>query len=290
MAKKIGFIGLGIMGSRMAVNLQKAGYDLAVFNRTPEKAETLLKNGATWCDTPAQLAEDIDVLFTMLAHPEAVSRTALGENGHLDSLKPNTVWVDCSTVNPSFAKEMAKEAGKRRVRHVDAPVFGTKKPAQDGTLAFFAGGEESDVEAIKPYFDTMGSSVKYVGGHGMGASIKMVVNVMLGQNIVMFSEAIALGRSLGLSQDMMFETLLGGPMAAPYLSIKSEKIKEGLYEADFPLKWMHKDLHLVAQTAFENEIPMPSANAIKEIFAKAEQAGLGEKDFAAIFDYIGSDK
>ena len=290
MSEKIGFIGLGIMGSRMAANLQKAGYDLAVYNRTPEKADALLSKGVKWCDTPAQLAKDIDVLFTMLAHPDAVSRTALGEDGHLDSLKPDTIWVDCSTVNPSFAKEMAKEAKRRRIGHVDAPVFGTKKPAQEGTLGFFAGGEKSDIEAIKPYLDAMGSSVKYVGDHGMGASIKMVVNVMLAQNIVMFSEAITLGRSLGLSQDMMFETLLGGPMAAPYLSIKSAKIKEGIYEADFPLKWMHKDLHLVAQTAFENGIPMPSANAVKEVFAKANQAGLGDKDFAAIFDYIGSDK
>ncbi len=288
MSKKIGFIGLGIMGRRMAANLNQAGFELAVFNRTKKKADSLLSMGVKWCDTPAQLAKDIDVLFTMLAHPDAVSQAALGEDGHLDSLKPDTIWVDCSTVNPSFAKEMAKEAGKCRVRHVDAPVFGTKKPAQDGTLAFFAGGEERDVEAIKPYFDTMGSSVKYVGDHGMGASIKMVVNVMLGQNIVMFSEAIALGRSLGLSQDMMFETLLGGPMAAPYLSIKSAKIKEGRYEADFPLKWMHKDLHLVAQTAFESGIPLPSANAVKEVFAKAKQAGLGDKDFAAIFDFIGS--
>jgi len=226
MSKKIGFIGLGIMGSRMAANLQQAGYDLAVFNRTKEKADALLSKGVKWCDTPAQLAKDVDVLFTMLAHPDAVSQTALGEDGHLDCLKPDTIWVDCSTVNPSFAKEMAKEAKMRRIGHVDAPVFGTKKPAQEGTLAFFAGGEESDIEAIKPYLDAMGSSVKFVGEHGMGASIKMVVNVMLGQNMVMFSEAIALGRSLGLSQDMMFETLLGGPMAAPYLSIESAKIKD----------------------------------------------------------------
>lgn len=272
----------------MAANLIQAGYDLAIFNRTREKAETLIEMGAGWRDSPSDLAKGIDILFTMLAHPDAVYAAALGEDGFLGSLKPGAVWVDSSTVNPSFAKKMAIEAQQYNIKHIDAPVFGSKMPARDGTLAFFAGGDEDDVKAVTPYLDVMGSSIKHVGGNGMGASIKIVVNVLLAQNIVMFSEAIALGCSLGLSRDMMFETLLGGPMAAPYLSFKSDKIKEGNYEADFPLKWMHKDLHLVAQTAFENGIPMPSAAAVRELFAKACQAGFGEKDFAAIFDYIGS--
>ncbi len=287
---QIGFIGLGIMGSRMAVNLQKAGHKLIVHNRTKEKAKDLIEKGAEWCDTPAQLAQKVNILFTMLASPEAVSQVACGDDGSLDHMHKNALWVDCSTVNPSFSIAMAAEAQKREIRHVDAPVLGTKKPAQEGQLVFFVGADKEDVETLKPYFEIMGRAAKHVGGHGMGASLKMVINLLLAHNIVMFSEAIALGRALGFTQEMLFETLLDGPMAAPYLSVKRLKIEEGIYEADFPLKWMHKDLHLAALTAYENCVALPSANLAKEIFAKAKQFGLGDKDFAAIFEYITSGK
>jgi len=290
MAKKLGFIGLGLMGSRMAANLLKAGKVLSVYNRSKEKADKLIEGGALWCDTPAQLAQQVEVLFTMLSTPDAVSATALGQDGHLNALKPGALWVDCSTVNPSFSKEMAARAHAQQIGFVDAPVFGSIKPAEEGTLPFFAGGKNENIEIVRPYLEIMGSSVKHVGDVGMGASMKMVLNVMLGQNMVMFSEAVNFGKSLGFSQEMLIETILAGPMAAPYLAIKSKKIEEGTYEAEFPLKWMHKDLHLVAQTAFENEIPLPSSMAVKEVFAGAKRAGLGEKDFAAIFEFINSKK
>ena len=283
---RIGFIGLGIMGSRMADNLNRAKRGLLIYNRTIEKAESLIKNGAEWCDTPAQLAQKVDILFTMLAHPEAVEQLAFGDTGYLENMKPNAIWADCSTVNPSFSKAMAVEAQERQIRFVDAPVLGTKKPAQEGQLVFFVGGKKEDVETLKPYFKIMGKAVNHVGNHGMGASFKMVVNLLVAQNIIIFSEAIALGRALGFSQKMLFDMLLDGPMAAPYLSVKRPKIEEGIYEPDFPLKWMHKDLHLVALTAYENGVALPATNAAKEFFLQAKQSGLGEKDFSAIFDYL----
>jgi 3-hydroxyisobutyrate dehydrogenase-like beta-hydroxyacid dehydrogenase len=283
---RIGFIGLGIMGSRMADNLNRAKRGLLIYNRTIEKAESLIKNGAEWCDTPAQLAQKVDILFTMLAHPEAIEQLAFGDTGYLENMKPNAIWADCSTVNPSFSKAMAVEAQERQIRFVDAPVLGTKKPAQEGQLVFFVGGKKEDVETLKPYFKIMGKAVNHVGNHGMGASFKMVVNLLVAQNIIIFSEAIALGRALGFSQKMLFDMLLDGPMAAPYLSVKRPKIEEGIYEPDFPLKWMHKDLHLVALTAYENGVALPATNAAKEFFLQAKQSGLGEKDFSAIFDYL----
>ena len=276
------------MGSRMAGNLQKAGHALILHNRTREKAGALINEGAEWCDTPAQVADKVDILFTMLANPEAVSQFALGDNGFIEQMKPHAIWVDCSTVNPSFAKAMAAEALSRQIKFVDAPVLGTKKPAQEGQLVFFAGGDIEDVETLKPYFDIMGKAVRHVGEHGMGASFKMVANLLVAQNIIIFSEAVALGRALGFSQEMLFEALLDGPLAAPYLSLKKPKIEEGSYEADFPLKWMHKDLHLVALTAYENGVSLPTTNAAKELFSQAKLAGLGEKDFAAIFKYLSS--
>jgi len=217
---RIGFIGLGIMGSRMAANLQKADHELIIYNRTREKAEALIKEGADWCDTPAQLAQKVDILFTMLAHPDAVSQVAFGDNGYIENMKPHAIWVDCSTVNPSFSKAMAAEAQKRQIRYVDAPVLGTKKPAQEGQLVFYVGGEKEDIETLMPFFEIMGKAVKHIGDHGMGASFKMVVNLLVAQNIIIFSEAVALGRALGFSREMLFEMLLDGPMAAPYISLK----------------------------------------------------------------------
>ena len=143
---QVGFIGLGIMGSRMAANLQKAGHAIVIYNRTKEKAEPLIENGAQWCDTPAHLAAKVDILFTMLAHPEAIGQVTFGDDGYIENLKPNAIWVDCSTVNPSFAKAMAAEAQKRQIRYVDAPVMGTKKPAGEGQLVFFVGGKKEDVD------------------------------------------------------------------------------------------------------------------------------------------------
>ena len=284
----IGFIGLGIMGSRMAANLQKAGHELIIYNRTREKAQALIKAGAQWCDTPAQLAEKVDIVFTMLANPEAVDQVTLGDKGYIENMKPNSIWVDCSTVNPSFSKAMAAEAQKRQIRFLDAPVLGSKKPAREGQLVFYVGGEKEDVETVRPYFEIMGKAVKHVGDHGMGASFKMVVNLLIAQNMVIFSEAAALGRALGFSREMLFDMLLDSPMAAPYLSLKRPKIEAGIYEADFPLKWMHKDLHLVTLTAYEKGVALPTTNVAKEVFLQAKQSGLGEKDFAAIFDYLSS--
>src|SRR5437868_10550585 len=141
---KIGFIGLGIMGSRMAANLQKHDYSLVVFNRTRDKAEPFLDRGATLADSPPKLAEQVDVLFTMLAHPDAVEQAALGANGFLAHLRPNALWVDSSSVNPSFSKKMAAAAAARQVDFIDAPVTGSAVPAAEGQLIFWVGADPAD--------------------------------------------------------------------------------------------------------------------------------------------------
>src|SRR5437870_10993392 len=142
---KIGFIGLGIMGSRMAANLQKHGSSLVVFNRTRGKAQPLLDQGATFADSPAKLAEQVDVLFTMLAHPDAVEQAALGANGFLSHLKSNALWVDCSSVNPSFSQKMAAEAAHRENHFVDAPVTGSAPVAAEAKLIFWVGADIADL-------------------------------------------------------------------------------------------------------------------------------------------------
>ena len=286
---KIGFIGLGIMGSRMAANLQKHGYSLVVFNRTRAKAQPLLDQGAAFADSPAKLAEQVDVLFTMLAHPDAVEQAASGANGFLDHLKPNTLWVDCSSVNPSFSKKMAAAAANRQIRFVDAPVTGSAPVAAEGKLIFWVGGDDADVETIRPLLLCMGSKIIHVGGHGMGTSMKMVVNLLLGTGMAAFAEAMELGQGLGLSQKMLFDSLLGTPTVAPFLASKRDKIESGNYEAEFPLRWMQKDMHLASVSAYESGVALPVTNVTKEIYRLAMRGGHETKDFSAIYEFAMGD-
>jgi 3-hydroxyisobutyrate dehydrogenase-like beta-hydroxyacid dehydrogenase len=286
---KIGFIGLGIMGSRMAANLQKHGYDLVVFNRTRAKAQPLIDNGATFVESPAKVAEQVDVLFTMLAHPDAVEQAALGRNAFLSHLKPNALWVDCSSVNPSFSKKMAAEAARREVHFVDAPVTGSAPVAAEAKLVFWVGADEADLERIRPLLGCMGNKIIHAGGHGMGTSMKMVVNLLLGTGMAAFAEAMALGEGLGISRKMLFDSLLGMPAVAPFLALKREKIESGKYEAEFPLRWMQKDMHLAAVSAYEAGVAMPLTNITKEIYRLAMRGGHDTEDFSVIYEFTTGD-
>ena len=282
---KIGFIGLGIMGSRMAANLQKHGNSLVVFNRTRAKAEPLLAACGTFSDSPAKLAEQVDVLFTMLAHPGAVETAALGVDGFLNHLRPNALWVDCSSVNPSFSKKMTAEATHREVHFVDAPVTGSAAPAAEGKLIFWVGADTADLERIRPLLLCMGNKIVHAGEHGMGTSMKMVVNLLLGTGMAAFAEAMALGEGLGLSAKMLFDSLLGTPAVAPFLTAKREKIESGNYEAEFPLRWMQKDMHLASVSAYESGVALPLTNVTKEIYRFAMRGGHDTEDFSAICEF-----
>src|SRR5882672_450576 len=286
---KIGFIGLGIMGSRMAANLQKHGEQLIVFNRTPEKARSLIDQGAVWAPTPAAVATQVDVLFTMLANPEAVKELASGEAGLLNHLRAGSLWVDCSTVNPSFSRQMATEGWARGIRFLDAPVSGSKGPAASGELMFMVGGGASDFRACQPLLECMGSRIVHVGGHGQGTSLKMVINLLMGEAMAAFAEGMILGQSLGISQEILFGILLGGPAVAPLAATKREKIESGKYEVEFPLHWMQKDLQLAAVTAYETGVALPLANVAKEIYRLAMRQGDGDEDYSAIYEFLSTD-
>src|ERR1700682_2800395 len=283
---KMGFIGLGIMGSRMAANLQKHGHDLVVFNRTRSKAQPLLDKGATFAESPAKLAAQVNVLFTMLAQPDAVAQAALRANGFLDHLKPGALWVDCSSVNPSFSKKMAIAAAARRVHFLDAPVTGSAPVAEEAKLVFWVGGSATDVNVVRPLLMCMGDKLVHTGGHGMGTSMKMVINLLLGTGMAGFAVGLALGEGLGLSREMLFDSLLGMPAVAPFLASKRQKIENGNYEAEFPLRWMQKDMHLASVSAYESGVAMPLTNAAKELYRLAMREGHASQDFSAIYSYL----
>ena len=286
MAFTVGFIGLGIMGSRMAANLQARGHKLIVFNRTRSKAEALVRSGATWGTTPVGVAADADVLVTMLATPEAVEAAALGTNGFLRALRPGSIWVNSSTVNPSFARRMAEDARANGVRYLDAPVTGSKDAAAGAQLLFMVGGDAADLEVCRPLLSSMGSRVVHVGGHGLGSALKMVNNLLGAVAMAAFAEGAALGQALGVPRQTLFDTLIGGPMVAPIVAAKRAGIEREDYDADFSMRWMQKDLHLASISGYEAGVPMPVVNVTKELYRLAMREGYADQDYGAIYAFL----
>lgn len=237
------------------------------------------------------MATHVNIIITMLSKPDAVAEVALiGKHSFLHKLAPNSLWIDCSSVNPSFSKLMAVESKERKVRFLDAPVAGSKGPAEQAQLLFFVGGDSGDVKEMKPLFECMGKAVYHIGGHGMGSAMKMVNNLLLGQAMVAFSEALVFGESLGITKQAMFDTLASSPVMAPFLNFKRKKLEQNEFSVEFPLQWMHKDLHLAAETAYETGAALPAANNAKELYTLAMRAGLGEQDFTAVYKVLREKK
>src|SRR5437762_2835897 len=221
----------------------------------------------------------------MLANPDAVEQAALSPDGFLNLLQPKALWVDCSSVNPSFSKGMAAEAAHRQIHFVDAPVTGSAPAAAEAKLIFWVGAELSDLERIRPLLLCIGNKIVHTGGHGTGTSMKMVINLLLGTGMAAFAEAMALGEGLGISRKMLFDSLLGTPAVAPFLASKREKIESGNYEAEFPLRWMQKDMHLASVSAYESGVAMPITDVSKEMYLLAMRGGHDTEDFSAIYEF-----
>lgn len=287
---KIAFLGLGIMGSRMAANLLKNKVELTVFNRSEAPRKELGAKGANVADSFTSAVEGADIVFSMLSTPDVVKEIMFGEKGCLASMKEDALWVDCSTVDPAFSKQSEKEAASRNIRFADAPVAGTKKPAEEGSLVFLVGAGKRDFKEIEILLPFMGSKIIHVGETGKGTSLKMLVNAMLAESMLVFSETLLLGEKMGLSKDFLLDTLPNMPVIAPFTKAKAEIIRDQNFDAQFPLEWMEKDLRLVLKTARENGHEMPMTELTKELFDQANKSGLGRNDFAAIYKFLSKKK
>jgi 3-hydroxyisobutyrate dehydrogenase-like beta-hydroxyacid dehydrogenase len=279
---EIGFIGLGIMGSRMAANLVRAGMAVTVYNRTAERARPLAEAGATVVTSAVDAVREADVVITVLSDPEAVRVVATGEGGFLAAMGADSLWIDCSTVDPAFVREMAAAAAELGVRYLDAPVAGSKVQAERGELLFLAGGDVADVAQAAPLFAVMGKRTIHTGPVGCGASLKLCNNLLLGAAMLAFGEAVAAGRAMGLDEGMLLEALSTSPVSAPFLALKRDKVRDGDWAVEFPLKHQHKDLHLLLETAYAAGLPLPLAAAVKERYGDARARGLGDADFSAV--------
>ncbi|MGH1362083.1 MAG: NAD(P)-dependent oxidoreductase [Calditrichia bacterium] len=280
----IGFIGIGIMGSRMAGNLLKAGHSVAVFNRSIEKVSPLLEAGASHWIHLNNPSPKFDVVITMLSDSKAVESVALGDDGFLEHFKG--LWIDCSTTTPEFARHIFDFADQHGVRFMDAPVGGSLGQAERAELIFLCGGDAADFAFSAPLFEAMGAKSVHVGDLGMGTSLKLVLNHLLASSMAAFAEALHFGMALGLEKSTLLNILIGGPVVPPYMQMKKEKLAVQSYDAEFPLRLMHKDMQMVSLAAYSVGVPMPVACTVKELFLMAQQAGHGDADFSALAGFL----
>jgi glyoxylate/succinic semialdehyde reductase len=283
---KVGFIGLGIMGKAMAANLVKAGFDVTVWNRSADKIDALVALGAKKALTPREVAETCPVTIAMLADPAAAETVCFGTDGILEGIGNGRGYIDMSTVDAVTSKKIADAVSLKGGRFLEAPVSGSKKPAEDGTLIILTAGDRSLYEEALPAFEKMGKKVLYMGAVGNGACMKLVVNMIMGGMMTIFSEGLALGKKAGLEAADILEVVDAGAMSNPMFRGKGGMIGKGDYTVAFPLKHMQKDLRLAVLLGDLVDQPLFSASAANEWFKKAKEQGCGDEDFSAVYKVV----
>ncbi len=278
----VAVLGTGIMGSGMARNLLGAGMKVRAWNRTREKAEPLADDGATVVDSPAEAIEGADFALTMLSDADAVAGVA-GDGG-LSGLADGGVWIQASTVGVEGNERLARIADEQGVPYVDAPVLGTKQPAEQGQLIVLASGPEEVREKCGPVFDAIGSKTLWLGEAGVGTRLKLVVNNWILGLLGTLAETVSLARATGVDPNDFLETIEGGPMGLPYAQIKGRMMIEEDFPTSFSAKLARKDAGLILEAAGAQGLHLALAEAVAARFDEAIDAGYGEDDMSVIFE------
>jgi 3-hydroxyisobutyrate dehydrogenase len=277
----VAVLGTGIMGAAMARNLLSAGMEVRVWNRTREKAEPLAEDGAKVAGTPTEAAEAADFLITMLSDAAAVE-AAVGGNV-LPALAEGGVWLQMSTVGTEGSDRLQKLAAERGVAYVDAPVLGTKQPAEQGALIVLASGPEEVREKCQPVFDAVGNKILWLGPAGAGSRLKLVVNNWIVGLVGVLAETTALAEAIGVDPARFLEVIEGGPLGLPYAQIKGKMMIEEEFPTSFSLRLARKDAALVLDAAGKEGLRLAVARAVAARFDEAPDAGHGEEDLAAVY-------
>ena len=281
--QRIAFLGLGNMGLGMACKLAESGYELAVYNRTRSKGEEAEELGARLADSPADAAQEAEVVMLSLADQHVVDTMLFGEDGAMSAFPQGGLVVDMSTVPPSFARELAERVSEGGYRALDACVFGAPMHARQGELRVMVGGREEDMQAIDGILDTIGKEVTYLGGNGMGATMKLVLNMLMGIQMPALAEAVVFGEMAGIPRDKILQMIAGTGYSSPVMTFRCPMIGKREFEnAMFKLGLMRKDMMLVLEQSHELSVPMPVTESAYAMLTAAKAQGLGDLDVAAI--------
>jgi 3-hydroxyisobutyrate dehydrogenase-like beta-hydroxyacid dehydrogenase len=279
--KTIGFLGLGIMGSRMAKNLASKGFEVVVWNRSRNAAEAL-GSAVRIAATPRELAQSVDGICTCLADPTAVRSVAYGEQGLFAGAKKGQVWTDFTTNSVALAKELGKECAARGMEFLDAPVTGSKAGAEKGTLVVMCGATAEGLARAQPIFQAVSEKVIHCGGIGAGAQVKLGGNLIIAAMLQAFSEGLLLTSKAGVDPWKLLEVVQLSGFRSPYFDFKGQAIKARDFSTHFSIDLMHKDLSLFLESAAAEKVPAPTASSLRETYNLARAAKKGEQDIGAV--------
>lgn len=283
MARTVAFIGLGIMGGRMARNVLKAGYPLRAYNRTAAKAEEVGKLGATVCASPREAATGADAVISIVSDPPALAAVLEGPDGAFAGCRPGTLVIDMSTVDPGTSQAMAARAASLGLRYLEAPVMGGVGAAEQGTLTIMAGGAPEDFAAARPLLETMGKKVLHVGPMGQGSVLKLVANLVAASIVTAMNEGLVLATKAGLDPALVAEVL---GERSPLIERAAPRVLEGDFAARFPLKLSHKDVRLALEAGRSLGVPLFGLAAVAQLQTAALAKGLGELDQTATIQVL----
>lgn len=282
----LGFVGLGVMGSRMVKRLLEAGHSVTGYNRTKSKAKWLIELGMRWAATPADAARGADFVISMVANTEALLAVTSGTEGILAGLEAGTIYIDMSTVSPEISREIALQVAAENSFMLDAPVSGSVVTLEEGKLSIMAAGERTAFDRAKPVLEAIGPKVTYVGGNGLAVSMKIATNLSLAVQMLSFSEGVLLAEKSGIDRAIAVEVLLNSVIASPMVKYRGPFVLKMPDEAWFNVNMIQKDLLLALEMGRKLDVPLPTTAITNEMLTAARGMGFAEKDFAVLFEAL----
>lgn len=282
----LGFVGLGVMGSRMVKRLLDAGHTVTGYNRTRSKAQWLLDAGMRWADSPRAVAETSDIVLSMVTNTAALHAVALGENGILAGLSRGKVYVDMSTVSPAASRALAEQVAMKSAAMLDAPVSGSVITLEQGNLSIMVGGDAAAFEKVKPVLKDIGPKITRVGGNGLAVTMKIAVNLSLAVQMLALSEGVLLGEKSGIPRETVLEVMLNSVIASPMVKYRGPFVLGLPEEAWFDVNMMQKDMLLALELGRQLDVPLPTTATTNEWLTAARGMGLDKEDFAVLFQVL----
>ncbi len=287
---KVGFVGLGLMGMPMANRILRAGHTLFVHNRTEEKVKPLIDQGATWCDTPREVAQQSEVVCSMLSTPEVLEATTAGKDGILAGLRRGAVHADSSTVSPDLTRRLEKEYRDKGCHFIHVPVLGSVPNAAEGTLLLFAGGDEAGFRKAENIIRLFGTNVWRFEQAEQATNTKLLCNFFIATMVSSLAQGLVFAEKNGINPKMILEILGRSSLGAPTYQVKGASMIENNFAPRFFLAHMLKDINLVLESAHASGAPMPAAEVAKELYSQAMKAGLEKEDYSAVIKVLKSVK
>jgi 3-hydroxyisobutyrate dehydrogenase-like beta-hydroxyacid dehydrogenase len=282
----LGFVGLGVMGGRMAKRLLDAGHSVTGYNRTKAKAQPLLDAGMKWAESPCAATQASEVVFSMIADNRALRAVTEGEDGIIAGLSAGKIYVEMSTVSPAAIRELAKQVKAKNAEMLDAPVSGSSITLDEGKLSFMVGGDRRTFEKVLPLLQAIGPKATHVGVNGLAAAMKVATNLSLAVQMLAFSEGLLLAERSGIERTTAVEVLLNSVMASPMVKYRGPFVLQMPEEAIFDVNMMQKDLLLALEMGRQLDVPLPTTAITNQMLTTTRAMGWADKDFAVMFEAL----